>query len=172
MPHRKRRTRLGRLGKGCSKPGSKSFGSGSGFGMERSVEVTLSKTTLVGIRNGFGRTWSWPELTPNASWESWRKTYWNLLNRCCNLPMWMGEPTNNKGKRQLRDLMIYRKICLFIQSETGRRFIETIFSVIATKKYNGVNPLHYIKSCIESFRLNRSAPRLIPAWCGPNPVVC
>ena len=39
------------------------------------------------------------------------------------------------GKRQLRELVIYRKICLFIQSETGRRFIETIFSVIATKKY-------------------------------------
>ena len=37
--------------------------------------------------------------------------------------------------------------------------------VIATKKYNGVNPLDYLKSCIESFRLNRSAPRLIPEWC-------
>ena len=32
-------------------------------------------------------------------------------------------------------LLIYRKICLFIQSERGRRFIETIFSVIVTKKY-------------------------------------
>ena len=82
------------------------------------------------------------------------------------------EPTNNEAERQLRELVIYRKICLFIQSETGRRFIETIFSVIATKKYNGVNPLDYIKSCIESFRLNRSAPRLIPEWCGPIPVAC
>ena len=27
---------------------------------------------------------------------------------------------------------------------------------IATKNYKGVNPLHYIKSFIESFRLNRS----------------
>ena len=32
-------------------------------------------------------------------------------------------------------LVIYRKICLFIQSERGRRFIEPIFSVIVTKKY-------------------------------------
>ena len=31
------------------------------------------------------------------------------------------EPTNNEAKRQLRELVIYRKICLFIQSETGRR---------------------------------------------------
>ena len=85
--------------------------------------------------------------------------------------------TKNEAERQLRERVIYRKICLFIQSETGRRFIETIFSVIATKsmgiatkKYKGVNPLHYIKSCIESFRLNRSAPQLIPACCGPIPV--
>ena len=46
------------------------------------------------------------------------------------------EPTNNEAKRQLRELVIYRKICLFIQSETGRRFIETLFSGIATKKYS------------------------------------
>jgi hypothetical protein len=71
------------------------------------------------------------------------------------------EPTNNEAERQLRELVIYRKICLFIQTKTGRRSIVTIFSVIATKKYNGLNPLDYIKSCIESFRLNRSAPQLI-----------
>ena len=70
-----------------------------------------------------------------------------------------------KWETQLRELVIYRKICLFIQSATGRSFIETIFSVIATKKYHGVNPLHSIKSCIESLMLNRLVPQLIPAWC-------
>ena len=45
----------------------------------------LSKTTLVGIRNGFGWIWSWPERIPNASWESWRKNYWIVLNRYGNL---------------------------------------------------------------------------------------
>ena len=53
------------------------------------------------------------------------------------------EPTNNEAKRQLRELVIYRKICLFIQSETGRRFIETIFSVIATKKYSVIATKKY-----------------------------
>ena len=33
------------------------------------------------------------------------------------------------------------------------------------KKVFGVNLLDYIQSCIESFRLNLSAPQLIPAWC-------
>ena len=75
-----------------------------------------------------------------------------------------GTPTSGTGH--------LRKDLVLIQSETGPRFIETIFSVIAIKKYNGVNPLDYIKSCIESFRLNRPAPRLIPEWCGPIPVAC
>ena len=44
------------------------------------------------------------------------------------------EPTNNLPKRQLRERVIYRKICLFIQSETGRRFIETIFFGDCDKK--------------------------------------
>ena len=58
--------------------------------------------------------------------------------------------------------MIYRKICLYIQLETGRKFIETIFSVSVTYKKIAVNPLDYIKACIESFRLNLPVHRLIP----------
>ena len=65
------------------------------------------------------------------------------------------DPTNNEAERQLREREICREICLFIQSETGRKFIETIFSVSVTNKKIAVNPLDYIKACIESFRLNR-----------------
>jgi len=42
------------------------------------------------------------------------------------------EPTNNEAERQLRELVIYRKISLCIQSANGKRFVESIFSVIAT----------------------------------------
>ena len=43
LPLRKRRTRLGRLGKGCLKLGSKSFGFVSGFARKPSVEVIYQK---------------------------------------------------------------------------------------------------------------------------------
>ncbi|MSR79772.1 MAG: hypothetical protein EXS11_03495, partial [Gemmataceae bacterium] len=72
------------------------------------------------------------------------------------------EPTNNEAERHLRELVIYRKIFLCIQSEAGKRFIETIFSVSATCRKIGVQTLDYIQSCIESFRKNLPAPRLIP----------
>jgi transposase len=72
------------------------------------------------------------------------------------------EPTNNEAERLLRELVIYRKISLCIQSAIGRRFVESIFSVIATCKLNQVKLLKYLRACIESFRLKVPAPVLIP----------
>ena len=37
-----------------------------------------------------------------------------------------GEPTNNEPERQLRELVIYRKICLFVPSEISRRFLKDL----------------------------------------------
>jgi len=71
------------------------------------------------------------------------------------------EPTNNEAERQLRELVIYRKISLCIESAEGRRFVESIFSVIATCKLNQIKPLEYLRACIESFRLKMPAPVLI-----------
>ena len=72
------------------------------------------------------------------------------------------EPTNNEAERQLRELVIYRKISLCIQSAVGQRFVESIFSMIATCKLHKVKPLEYLVACIESFRLKLPAPVLIP----------
>ena len=41
-------------------------------------------------------------------------------------------------------------------------FFVRKFAYSRTKKYNGVSPPHYIKSCIESFRLNWSLPSTHP----------
>ena len=43
-------------------------------------------------------------------------------------------PTNNHAERQLRPLVISKKLTFGTQSERGSRFIERIFSVIATCK--------------------------------------
>ena len=43
-------------------------------------------------------------------------------------------PTNNHAERQLRPLVISKKLIFGTQSERGSRFIERIFSVIATAK--------------------------------------
>ena len=97
-----------------------------------------------------------------------------------SLGMAHGNGVSLSLERQLRERVIYRKICLSSNRQQAagsskrsfRGLRQKSISGIATKKSKGVNPLHYIQSCIESFRLNRSAPQLIPAWCGPIPVVC
>ena len=61
------------------------------------------------------------------------------------------EPTNNEPERQLRELVIYRKISLCIQSAIGQRFVESIFSVIATCKLHKIRSLGYL-----GLALNRS----------------
>ena len=72
------------------------------------------------------------------------------------------EPTNSEADRQLRELVIYRKISLFIQSEIERRFIETIFILlIAIYKWNKVKPLAYLKESTEFYRLKLFAPPMI-----------
>lgn len=74
------------------------------------------------------------------------------------------EPTNNKAKRQLRDLVIYRKISLGIQSAIGRRFVDSILLAIATCKLQKYKPFDYLGACIDSFRLKVNALVLIPGY--------
>ena len=131
---------------------------------------------LEGWVHGYLRFYqTWMDLSADTSCHA--TTVNPLYNgiRFCDLAQ-MGSGTDpnllSKAERQLRELVIYYKICLCIQSETGKRFIETIFSVIGTCRKIGIKTLHSIKSCIESFRLNRPAPQLIPEWCGPIPVAC
>jgi hypothetical protein len=53
------------------------------------------------------------------------------------------EPTNNEAEGPLRELVIYRKISLCIQSAIGQWFGESIFSVIATYKLQKIKPLEF-----------------------------
>jgi transposase len=43
-------------------------------------------------------------------------------------------PTNNHAERQLRPLVISKKLTFGTQSQRGSRFIERIFSIVATCK--------------------------------------
>ena len=47
------------------------------------------------------------------------------------------EPTNNLAERDLRPLVIFRKLTLGTHSEKGKQFVERAFSVIGTLKKRG-----------------------------------
>jgi transposase len=56
------------------------------------------------------------------------------------------EPTNNIAERALRELVVLRKIIGGLRREKGARVLETISSVIATSKQQGLSTFGTIKS--------------------------
>jgi len=70
-------------------------------------------------------------------------------------------PTNNHAERQLRPLVISKKLTFGTQSERGSRFIERIFSVVTTCKQQQKDVLEFIVDALHqwtSIQKNRDAP--------------
>lgn len=60
-------------------------------------------------------------------------------------------PTNNHAERQLRPLVISKKLTFGTQSERGSRFIERIFSIVATCKQQQHDILDFIIKAIQNY---------------------
>lgn len=73
------------------------------------------------------------------------------------------EPTNNRTERDLRPLVIKRKISFGTRSDSGERFIERIYSVVETLKKRGSQSWGYVTDSLIAFRRGLPAPRLPPA---------
>lgn len=55
------------------------------------------------------------------------------------------EPTNNSAERALRELVVQRKIIGTLRNETGVKIMETIPTLLATWKQQGLNPFDQLK---------------------------
>lgn len=73
------------------------------------------------------------------------------------------EPTNNFAERVQRNAVIYRKSSFGTQSAAGSRFIERIFSVVATLRQQKRNVLDYLTRACEAANYGRRWPTLLPA---------
>jgi len=71
------------------------------------------------------------------------------------------EPTNNTAERALRQYVIWRKINLSTQSERGDRFIERMFTVIATCRQQGRSVLDFMTQAIKAYIGGAEIPSLI-----------
>lgn len=60
-------------------------------------------------------------------------------------------PTNNLAERQLRSLVIARKLSFGTQSARGSRFIERAFSVASTCRQQKINPLQLIIHAFKNY---------------------
>jgi transposase len=92
---------------------------------------------LRNIREGIRCEHKTTSRTCTNIWES-VASLWNFFD-VPNVP-----PTNNHAERQLRPLVISKKLTFGTQSERGSRFIERIFSVVATCKQQQKDVLAFI----------------------------
>lgn len=69
-------------------------------------------------------------------------------------------PTNNHAERQLRPLVISKKLTFGTQSDRGSRFIERIFTVVNSCKQQGRDVFAFVTEAIQKYFLNEKAPSL------------
>lgn len=71
--------------------------------------------------------------------------------------------TNNQAERQLRPLVISKKLTFGTQSSRGSRFIERIFSIVMTCQQQKKNIFEYLEDCMFSLFTNQPTPKLLHA---------
>jgi len=74
------------------------------------------------------------------------------------------EPTNNRSERDLRRLVIRRKICFGTRSEDGERFVERLYSTAQTLAKRGASLFSYLEESMRAYWRGDSSPTL-PAPC-------
>lgn len=71
------------------------------------------------------------------------------------------EPTNNEAERQLRELVIYRKISLGVKSDYGAQFLGAMHSVVSTCAKQGKKVLDFLSDTIRAFLNKTPSPKLL-----------
>lgn len=73
------------------------------------------------------------------------------------------EPTNNLAEQAIRFVVIDRRITLGTRSETGRRWCERIWTVIATCDQQGRSAFKFLLDSIHAYFDGRLPPSLLPS---------
>jgi transposase len=72
------------------------------------------------------------------------------------------EPTNNLAEQAIRFVVIDRKITQGSRGDTGQRWLERIWTAIATCTQTGRNVLEFLHESITAYFQGTATPRLIP----------
>lgn len=93
------------------------------------------------------------------------RTCENILSQGKSLWLFMNDlnvaATNNLAERQLRPLVIAKKLSFGVKSVTGARFIERIFSFVLSCKQQGKEVMLWLQSCIDNYFKSQPAPIFI-----------
>jgi transposase len=70
------------------------------------------------------------------------------------------EPTNNASERALRHAVIWRKLSIGTQSESGSRFVETLLTVVETCRQQSIDVFDFVATSVAANFANQSPPTL------------
>ena len=72
------------------------------------------------------------------------------------------EPTNNAMEQRFRFVVIDRKITQGTRGETGRRWCERIWTVLATCAQQSRSAFEFVYDSIVAYFTNQASPSLLP----------
>jgi len=73
------------------------------------------------------------------------------------------EPTNNAAEQNIRPAVLWKKRSFGVESERGGQYVESMLSIWATSRRNGVNPIAFLRELIHSHRAGASVPSILSA---------
>jgi transposase len=72
------------------------------------------------------------------------------------------EPTNNLAEQAIRFVVIDRKVTQGTRSEKGQRWLERIWTVLATCVQSGRNVFNFLYESLSAFFAGKATPKLLP----------
>ena len=72
-------------------------------------------------------------------------------------------PSNNAAERDLRNAVLWRKVCLGSQSKRGFRFVERILTAVESLRAQGRHILDFLVDTMTPANPSRPPPSLLPA---------
>jgi transposase len=69
-------------------------------------------------------------------------------------------PTNNAAERALRPAVVWKKRSYGVESERGARYVESMLSLWATCRCNGVNTVEFLRELIQAHRSKTALPSI------------
>jgi transposase len=83
-----------------------------------------------------------------------------------------GEPTNHAAERAIRPGVLWRQGSFGTQSPEGSRVVETMMTVVATRKQQHRQVLSYVTAACEAALRGEAAPALLPTPAATEALLC
>jgi transposase len=73
------------------------------------------------------------------------------------------EPTNNVAEQNIRPAVLWKKRSFGVENERGAQYAESMLSIWATARRNGVNPIAFLRELLYSYRCSSPVPSIFSA---------